>query len=165
MTQAVPAGSFQVALTGRRLSPVTDADLLLRLREQFGLNDEQAVQLLVGPLIVRQSLEVKFAAKVASAFRACGMEALVEPMTGVPPVGLVEHAEAPAAPEPPRSPAAAPAYSASSATPLAALEALASQAPPNRLDLDRERQIQRGGLLVSGVRSAYVLVVTLAVAV
>lgn len=164
MTQAVPAGSFQVTLTGRRLSPVTDADLLLRLREQFGLNDEQAVQLLVGPLIVRQSLEVKFAAKVASAFRACGMEALVEPMTGLPPVGPVEHAAAAAAPQPARAPAAAAAPPASSATPLATLEALASQPPPNRLDPDRERQIQRGGLLVSGVRSTYVLVVTVVVA-
>lgn len=165
MTQAVPAGSFQVALTGRRLSPVTDADLLLRLREQFGLNAEQAVQLLVGPLIVRQSLEVKFAAKVASAFRACGMEALVEPMTGPSPVELPGIAED--VPSAPPAPAAAPtAQAATSASPLAALAALASQvAPPHRLDLDRERQIRRGGMLVSGVRGTYVLVVSVVTAV
>jgi hypothetical protein len=158
MNQAVPAGSFQVTLTGRRLSPVTDADLLQRLQEQFGLNNDQAVQLLVGPLIVRQSLEVKFAAKVASAFRACGMEALVEPMTGAEPAVPV-----PAAAPSPAS--ALPPAAAQPATPLAALAALASQAPPaSRLDLDRERQIRRGGLLVAAVRASYVVVV-LAVAV
>lgn len=155
MTQAVPAGSFQVTLTGRRLSPVTDADLLQRLREQFGLSADQAVQLLVGPLIVRQSLEVKFAAKVASAFRACGMEALVEPMAGAgtepAPVPAAAHTELPAA--------AAPS-AVQAATPLAALAALASQAPPaSRLDLDRERQIRRGGLMVAAVRGAYVVLV------
>ncbi len=165
MTQAVPAGSFQVTLTGRRLSPVTDNELLLRLREQFGLNPDQAVQLLVGPLIVRQSLEVKFAAKVASAFRACGMEALVEPMTGLPPAEITEPAAtsggAALAPPAPSSPPPA-----SSATPVAALLALAAQAPPaSRLDLDRERQIRRGGMLVGSVRSIYVLVVVVVSAI
>ncbi|AXQ29278.1 hypothetical protein D0B54_11515 [Solimonas sp. K1W22B-7] len=159
MNQAVPAGSFQVTLTGRRLSPVTDAELLQRLREQFGLSAEQAVQLLVGPLIVRQSLELKFAAKVASAFRACGMEALVEPMTG---------AEASAQPEPLLSGASrdpGPPAANAAETPLSALEALARQVPPaSRLDAARQRQIRNGSLLCAAVRGAYIGFTALVVA-
>lgn len=157
MNQAVPAGSFQVALTGRRLSPVTDADLLQRLREQFGLTAEQAVQLLVGPLIVRQALEVKFAAKVASAFRACGMEALVEPMPGT------EDLELPPSRAPQSQPAAAPrAVTAAAApnpsTPLGALGTLATQAPPaSRLDASREGQIRLRRMAVSAIRAVYLV--------
>lgn len=147
MNQAVPTGSFQVTLTGRRLSPVSDDDLLQRLREQFNLTTDQARQLLVGPLIVRQALEVKFAAKVASAFRACGMEALVEPMTAI---------AAAAAPPPEPEP------QTRSLAPQLALRALAAQTPiASRLDPARESRIRRAALFCAAIPGTYIALIVL----
>ncbi|HSW15485.1 MAG TPA: M48 family metallopeptidase [Solimonas sp.] len=92
MSQAAPADNFKVTLTGRRLNPIADQEINLKLQKQFSITPDQAAQLLTGPLIVRQALELRLAAKVASALRACGLEAMVEGMDGsipvlAPPVG------------------------------------------------------------------------------
>lgn len=82
MNQAASVENFQVCLTGRRLNPVSDQEVNRRLQQQFSITEDQAAQLLIGPVIVKQSLELRFAAKVASALRACGLEAVVEAMDG-----------------------------------------------------------------------------------
>jgi len=116
MNQAASVENFQVCLTGRRLNPVSDQEVNRRLQQQFSITEDQAAQLLIGPVIVKQSLELRFAAKVASALRACGLEAVVEAMDGM---------ELPAAPAPQPAPAGAPRRSATASTadPLAALGA------------------------------------------
>lgn len=134
MNQAAPADNFQVTLSGRRLSPISDAILLGRLQETFGITLEQAAQLLGGPLIVRQCLDLKLAAKVASGFRACGLEALVEAMEGSTP--------APPAAEPPRQTP----DPAREATVLQALQALGDHPIPAQ---PTDARYRRGLLLAT----------------
>lgn len=82
MSQAAFMGGFQVTLTGRCLEPQAEATLRGRLQQQFQLSEAQAARMLAGHCVVKHSLPLEDAARLAGRFRRCGLEAKVEAMPG-----------------------------------------------------------------------------------
>ena len=135
---------LQVALTGTRIAPCSDDELLARLKTRFKLSDAQSAAMLKGRCIVKRGVDAVSAEKLLSVLREMGLQAVVEamppPRPAVKPAAhavVAARSPAPAA-ESARTaaptlarvtPAPTPA-SAQTAAPLDALRALGGQRLP-----------------------------------
>src|SRR5688572_29984767 len=109
---------LQVALTGSRIAPCSDAELLARLKAKFRLSDEKGAALLNGRCVVKRDIDVASARKLVLMFAEVGLQATIEEVkssAGAAPARAPAPAAAPAAPAPAaasapaRAPAPAPA--------------------------------------------------------
>jgi Zn-dependent protease with chaperone function len=102
---------LQVALTGARLAPYSDDELLVRLKTRFNVSEAQGAAMLKGRCIVKRGIDATSARKLADLLGGLGLQAVVEEMP------------APAAKSVPQPGATTKATTA----PLDALHALAGQ--------------------------------------
>lgn len=128
MNQSAFAGGFQVSLTGRCLDASSEQERRDRLQQQFQLDAAQAARMLAGAGVIKRSLELPDAARLAGLFRRCGLEARVEAMPG----SAVSTPPPAAAPRP--TPAAVSASSLS-ALPRGSVPTALPLARPERLRL------------------------------
>jgi Zn-dependent protease with chaperone function len=71
---------LQVALTGTRLAPCSDEELLLRLQAKFKLSAAQGAAMLKGRCIVKKGIDAAAAAKMAAVLHELGLQAVIEQM-------------------------------------------------------------------------------------
>lgn len=120
------ARPFQVALTGTRLEPCADDELLVRLKDRFKLPDAQAVAMLKGRCVVKRGIDAPSARKLVAVLGEMGLEAVAEEMR----VQLAQSSSRAAAPSVNAAPAAGPPPRRSPPASLDALRALADQRLP-----------------------------------
>ena len=75
---------LQVALTGTRLAPCSEDELLVRLKTRFKLSDAQGAAMLKGRCIVKRGIDVASASKLAAVLGELGLQAVVEEMPPPP---------------------------------------------------------------------------------
>lgn len=143
------ARPLQVALTGTRLAPCADDELLARLKDRFKLSDAQAVAMLKGRCVVKRGIDAAAARKLVAVLGELGLEAVVEevadrsaaPMRKAPnvargaappaaPIAFRKPSPAPAAHAAPPAPRQKPPASKPASASLDALRALADQRLP-----------------------------------
>lgn len=123
---------FQVALTGTRLAPYTDEQLLSRLKNRFNLSDAQSAAMLRRGCVVKRGIDAGAAQKLVAVLSELGLEAIAQEMSAPSTSPRNEVRSTPPSTRP-RVPApATPASSTASAAPAAldALRALAEQRLP-----------------------------------
>jgi len=70
------ARQFHVALTGNRLVPCTDEELLARLKKRFKLSDAQGAAMLKGACVVKRGVDGASARKLVAVLSELGLEAI-----------------------------------------------------------------------------------------
>jgi Zn-dependent protease with chaperone function len=123
------ARQFQVALTGTRLAPCTDEELLVRLRNRFKLSDAQGAAMLKGTRIVKRGIDAASARTLVAVLGELGLEAVAQEVA-VP--SAAPRAKAPDVPQRVASPAATIAFNRAPGPATHAAPAAPRQEPPRK---------------------------------